>query len=108
MGIDIDDFGAGYSSLCYIANLPVTGLKIDRSFITHISESTGAKIAAAIIVLGRSLGLKVTAEGVETKEQWMLLRDYKCDVLQGYLFSRPLPAQQIENLLKCSPRLINV
>ena len=98
IGIEIDDFGTGYSSLSYIANLPVTGLKIDRSFITHISESNGSKIVARIIGLGRSLGLKVTAEGVETKEQWMLLQDYKCDALQGYLFGRPMPALQIENL----------
>jgi len=104
MAIDIDDFGTGYSSLSYIANLPVTGLKIDRSFVTPISEKN-SKIIAAIIALGRSLGLKVTAEGVETEEQWALLRDYKCDALQGYLFGRPLPAQQIENLLKRSASL---
>jgi EAL domain-containing protein (putative c-di-GMP-specific phosphodiesterase class I) len=70
-------------------------------------ESNGSKIVAGIIGLGRSLGLKVTAEGVETKEQWMLLQDHKCDALQGYLFGRPMPALKIESLFKRSVIMIN-
>ncbi|HUO44684.1 MAG TPA: EAL domain-containing protein [Burkholderiales bacterium] len=108
IGIDIDDFGTGYSSLSYIANLPVTGLKIDRSFVTRISESSeNSKIASAIIALGRSLGLKITAEGVETREQWLRLREYQCDAVQGYLFSRPLPPQQMAALLSRPGQLVN-
>jgi len=104
IGIQIDDFGTGYSSLSYIANLPVTGLKIDRSFVARMSSSKqNLKIIAAIVALATSLDLYVTAEGVETREQWEMLKNLKCHALQGYLLGRPLPADQMASLLQTVP-----
>ena len=100
-GIEIDDFGTGYSSLSYIANLPVTGLKIDRSFVARMSSSRqNLKIITAIIALAASLGLHVTAEGVETQEQWESLKELGCNAVQGYLLGRPLSATHTSTLLK--------
>jgi len=98
--ISIDDFGTGYSSLRYLARLPITALKIDRAFIQHMATNPGdAAIVSTIIVLGRTLKLKVIAEGVETGEQRDLLKRLKCDEMQGYLFSKPVPAEQVPALL---------
>ena len=102
MGVEItvDDFGTGYSSLSYIAKLPISSLKIDRAFIMNMtSNPDDLSIVSTIISLGHSLELKVVAEGVETEEQANLLRLLKCDEFQGYLFSRPVPAEQLESLL---------
>ncbi|MCS3904282.1 diguanylate cyclase (GGDEF)-like protein/PAS domain S-box-containing protein [Methylohalomonas lacus] len=101
MGISIDDFGTGYSSLRYMSKLPVTALKIDRSFtanLLHNKDDTA--IVTAVIPLAHSLNLKVVAEGVETNEQLNLLRELKCDQFQGYLFNPPLPADAVETLLR--------
>jgi diguanylate cyclase (GGDEF)-like protein/PAS domain S-box-containing protein len=89
----IDDFGTGYSSFSYLRQLPVDGIKIDRSFVAELGRATGDDaIVDAIIQLGHSLGLTITAEGVETPEQAAILRQMGCDTAQGYLYGRPSPA----------------
>ncbi len=94
----IDDFGTGYSSLSYLRRFPIDALKIDRSFVMDLEESNdGATICAAIIAMARQLGLTVIAEGVETPEQVAFLRSQDCDEIQGYLISKPIPAQDFEN-----------
>jgi diguanylate cyclase (GGDEF)-like protein/PAS domain S-box-containing protein len=103
MGITvaIDDFGTGYSSLGYIARLPVDTLKIDRAFIINLVRNPGdVSIVTTIISLAHSLKLRVVAEGVETQEQANLLRLFKCDEMQGYLFSPAVPAERIEIFLR--------
>src|SRR5580658_7785700 len=97
VGIAIDDFGTGFSSLSYLARLPVQTLKIDRSFVIDMTlSSEGLALVSAIINLAHSLKLNVVAEGVETEEQSRLLRVLNCDEMQGYLFSRPLPRDVFE------------
>jgi len=103
INIAIDDFGTGYSSLGYLAKLPVQSLKIDRSFIIAMHQDTNAMtLVSTIISLAHSLRLKVVAEGVETEEQAQMLRLLKCDEMQGYLFSKPLPTAGLVELLRKS------
>ena len=104
--ISLDDFGTGYSSLAYISRLPFDKIKIDQSFVRDITENpVNAAIASAAIVMARSLNLSVLAEGVETEAQASFLRSRRCDSMQGYLFSRPLPAAEFEQLLAGKKRL---
>ena len=110
--IAIDDFGTGYSSLAYLKKLPIDSIKIDRAFIKDIcDDDNDKKIVQAIISMAQSMDMSVTAEGVEEWNQHDLLNDYGCDEVQGYLFAKPLPEEQLEQilfnpetLLKNSPR----
>lgn len=98
--IHLDDFGSGYSSLNYLQNLPIDYVKIDKSFIdTMLNSERNGRITAAIVDLAHNIGLKVVAEGVESREQYDLLAEYKCDLIQGYYISRPLPVEEIVRLL---------
>ena len=98
--ISIDDFGSGYSSLSYLKNLPIDTLKIDRTFVTDLTAgSSDEAIVKTIITLAQNLRLKTIAEGVETKEQSTILSALECDEMQGYLFSKPLPAGALESFI---------
>ncbi|MCP3773244.1 EAL domain-containing protein [Paenibacillus sp. MZ04-78.2] len=99
--VSMDDFGTGYSSLSYLNRFPIDKLKIDQSFVRDIAHgSSGASIVATIVAMAHHLGLQVIAEGVETQEQIDFLRDKKCDLVQGYYYSRPLPPDEFERFLK--------
>jgi diguanylate cyclase (GGDEF)-like protein/PAS domain S-box-containing protein len=100
IGLAIDDFGTGYSSLSYLKQFHVHKLKIDRSFIRELTtDADDAAITAAIIDMGKNLNLRVIAEGVEENGQLDFLRDHRCDEIQGYIFSKPLVAAKIEEML---------
>jgi diguanylate cyclase (GGDEF)-like protein/PAS domain S-box-containing protein len=97
VGFSLDDFGTGYSSLSYLTRLPLQELKIDRSFVLNLSNLPGdSVIAQSVITMGRSLGLRVVAEGVETRSQLDFLVDHGCGAFQGYFFCRPLPPGDFE------------
>lgn len=102
----IDDFGTGYSSLSYLRKFPISVLKIDRSFVTDINDDPGAaSIVKTIIQMAHTLDMKVVAEGVETREQLIFLRDNHCDSIQGYYFSKPVPAEEFTKLLQSKKSL---
>ncbi len=96
MSISIDDFGTGYSSLSYLHYFPIDTLKIDRSFVKDMLEDESSlALVKSIISLGKSLNMKIIAEGVETKEEGIILRDLDCDMAQGYYFARPMPEKDV-------------
>jgi EAL domain-containing protein (putative c-di-GMP-specific phosphodiesterase class I) len=98
VSIAIDDFGTGYSSLSHLSRLPVDTLKIDRSFVLEmVAGPQGLALVSTIVTLAHSFRLKVVAEGVETSEQERLLRLLGCDEMQGYLISKPVPADVFES-----------
>jgi len=99
--LSIDDFGTGFAMLQQLKNIPATELKIDKSFVQEMSGNDRNRIMVQkTIELGHELGMQVMAEGVETQEQFDLLRRYGCDGAQGYLFSRPIPAGEMVSWLK--------
>jgi EAL domain-containing protein (putative c-di-GMP-specific phosphodiesterase class I) len=103
MGVSlaIDDFGTGYSSFSYLSRLPIDELKIDQSFVKGLPQKKeNAAIVGAILALGKELGLKVVAEGVDAREQLQFLAQRGCQEFQGYLCSRPAPAELFERLAR--------
>ena len=107
MTISLDDFGTGYSSLSLLQELPIGKLKIDKGFVRDmLVDPKDAAIVSAVLFIAKSLGLRSTAEGVETPEQAARLTEEGCDQLQGYLLSRPLPVSEMTRFLKS--RKINV
>ncbi len=109
VSLSIDDFGTGYSSLSYLKRFPIDTIKIDRSFVKDLhQDADDAAICAAILAMAQQLGLNVVAEGVETREQLEFLRRHKCDHIQGYICSKPLPAPDFfALLLKLSGKAAN-
>jgi len=99
--IAVDDFGTGYSSLSYLHRLPIDTLKIDRSFVEKIADAAGTRpIVETIMSLARSLGMRTVAEGVETQAQLEIIRELDCDLMQGFLFSRPIAGSEVLELLR--------
>jgi len=105
MQISLDDFGTGYSSLSYLKKFNIDYLKIDRAFVSHLTDgSDDMALCEAIIVMAHKLGIKVIAEGIETEEQRRLLVSAGCDYGQGYLFSRPISAEKLDEFLSANAR----
>jgi EAL domain-containing protein (putative c-di-GMP-specific phosphodiesterase class I) len=99
--ISMDDFGTGYSSLSYLKRFPFDNLKIDKAFINDIPTDDGdVTLVLTIIAMAHNFKLKVVAEGVETQAQMDFLTQKNCDEIQGYFFSRPVPATEVEQLLR--------
>ncbi|MGO0861927.1 EAL domain-containing protein, partial [Clostridioides difficile] len=98
--ISMDDFGSGYSSLNMLKEIPMDILKLDQKFIMETYNSKRSKIIVTKVVeMAKELGMKVISEGVETEEQFKLLKEVKCDMAQGYLFGRPMPIEEFEKLI---------
>jgi EAL domain-containing protein (putative c-di-GMP-specific phosphodiesterase class I) len=100
--LSLDDFGTGFSSLSYLKRLPLNQIKIDQSFVRDISiDNSDAIMVKVIIDMAKSFDMNVIAEGVETDAQLTFLKENGCPAYQGYLFSKPVPIEQFEELLKC-------
>jgi EAL domain-containing protein (putative c-di-GMP-specific phosphodiesterase class I) len=105
----MDDFGTGFSSLSYLRRFPFDRIKIDKSFVSELGRQDDCiAIVRAVIALGRDLGIEITAEGVETREQLEMLERVGCDEIQGYLFSRPVPEATVIPLLRSMPVLAEI
>ncbi|HEX9984870.1 MAG TPA: EAL domain-containing protein [Thermoanaerobaculia bacterium] len=105
ISIAIDDFGTGHSSLSYLKRFPIDALKIDRGFVSDLPDRfEDAAIVRSVVQLAQGLNLRVVAEGVETQAQLQFLRDHNCDEVQGYYYSYPLPAQELETFLASAPK----
>ena len=101
ISLSLDDFGTGYSSLSYLRRFPIDEVKIDRSFVRDLHHNADdAAIAAAVVALARTLGLRVVAEGVELEAQVLVLEKLNCDQVQGYFFGRPLSVADFEDRLR--------
>ena len=101
LSIALDDFGTGFSSLSYLTSFPVDVIKIDRSFVMGCTlQNNNLAIIKAIIAMGHSLGMKIVAEGIETKEQFEVIKGFGADRGQGYYFSPPVPEKEFAQLLK--------
>jgi len=108
ISISMDDFGTGYSSLSYLHSFPIDVLKIDRSFVGRMTEGEQPlQIVRTIIELARVLNIDVVAEGIETPEQYELLRELGCNFGQGYLFARPMPAEEMSSMLRLPGRILS-
>jgi len=106
VSLSIDDFGTGYSSLSHLARMPVHEVKIDRSFVQGLeSDPEFAPVVRSAIDMGHGLGLKVVAEGIETERAAVRLRDFGCDIAQGYLYARPMPIADFETWLEGKERV---
>ena len=104
VSLAIDDFGTGYSSLSYLHRFPFDTLKVDRAFVMNMSEDPGSRrLVRTIIDMGRDLGLKVVAEGIETRQEYDLLAGMGCDYGQGYFMARPGPRSDVEDLIASGP-----
>jgi EAL domain-containing protein (putative c-di-GMP-specific phosphodiesterase class I) len=105
----MDDFGTGYSSLSYLRSFPFDKIKIDKSFIRGLCDRTDSlAIVRAILELGRSLGMAVTAEGVETEQQLEMLQAEPCTEVQGYLFGRPRPAKDVPEVIALFDQAVRI
>jgi EAL domain-containing protein (putative c-di-GMP-specific phosphodiesterase class I) len=101
--VAIDDFGTGYSSLSYLHRFPIDTLKIDQTFVRQIGNPDGNSMVKAIIDMGRNLGMRIVAEGVETEPEATMLESMGCDRAQGYYFCRPIEPAKLASLLEARP-----
>jgi EAL domain-containing protein (putative c-di-GMP-specific phosphodiesterase class I) len=106
VGLAIDDFGTGYSSLNYLQHLPVTWLKLDKQLIDGMVDARASHVVESVIRLAQGLSLRTVAEGIETETQREHLRAMGCDIMQGFLLSRPLPIDDILSWLAKRPRAV--
>ena len=106
-GLALDDFGTGYSSITYLRQFPFDRIKIDKGFVADIATRPDcAAIVSAVAGLGRSLGISITAEGIETRDQLTMVRTAGCTHAQGYLFGRPVPASEILRVLSTERKAV--